>query len=178
MTDRTADEVIAEARDRIYGLVDHGAHICSRFVPQSEIPVSCKRCGYMAEVHMIRDLVDLVSRQPQEPEERIINCVRHVYSSHAPGIVVPELAADSHQQEPPPTILDHWQLEERPPIAAFDHAVDVANENYRRAKSLDRLRLDALSAQWQRERERDEAIARAEAAEAALVAAEGRPPEQ
>lgn len=45
------------AKTRIYSLVKHGAEICPQFTYGDAIPVSCQRCGYTADVHLIRDLL-------------------------------------------------------------------------------------------------------------------------
>jgi hypothetical protein len=50
------------------------------------------------------------------------------------------------------TILDHWQHVNQPSMGSFNHAVDVANANYRRAEAAERLLSEAqeASAAYQR----------------------------
>jgi hypothetical protein len=63
----TREQVIERLRARIHGLVNHGAEICEAFVNQSEVPVSCGRCGYLAEVHDIRDANRIIARLLRQP---------------------------------------------------------------------------------------------------------------
>ena len=49
-------ETLQRLRARIHGLVNRGREICDAFkAPGGE--VSCDRCGYDADVHLLRDLL-------------------------------------------------------------------------------------------------------------------------
>jgi hypothetical protein len=104
--DTMPQRVIAEARGRIHGLVNRGAEVCKQFVPQSERPVSCKRCGYTSEIHLIRDLLAVVeSREepPTPPVEREKEQVTRMDSTS-----VPQQHIDAGHNEPASaTVSDH-----------------------------------------------------------------------
>lgn len=68
----TREELIARLMARIHGLVDKGSHICEDYVPDADMPRSCKRCGYEADLHLLRDALVALSSAPALPAEIVI----------------------------------------------------------------------------------------------------------
>lgn len=51
--------LVGRIQPRIYGLVNRGAEICSDYQPRpplDSVP-GCDRCGYLSDVHLLRDVV-------------------------------------------------------------------------------------------------------------------------
>lgn len=58
--------VEARAGLRINSLVNRGAGICHEYVRSEPFP-GCERCGYLADVHLVRDLVSaLAAAEPAQ----------------------------------------------------------------------------------------------------------------
>lgn len=70
--DAALEALIQQLQTRIYSLVNRGADICGVFVDANG-DVSCQRCGYRSDVHLLRDCLSTLLRRrgAPQPTERL-----------------------------------------------------------------------------------------------------------
>ncbi len=64
-------QLVEQLRVRIHGLVNRGAEICEAFQTGDMHRVSCERCGYMPDVHLLRDCLAAVAGVPPSPSQEL-----------------------------------------------------------------------------------------------------------
>jgi hypothetical protein len=82
MTNPQPSPLTERLRVRIHSLVNRGAEICPEFEP-GEHRVSCVRCGYMPDVHLLRDAFAALSQQPSSPLTELIATWREAQGHYA-----------------------------------------------------------------------------------------------